>query len=179
MLKHLTLYRILTYVLIIIASILGIAALFAILVALSNPVLLLSVFMLVAVVMYSFSSFLFFTNGIQGNRKQKPKLKDFIKVNAYVAIVFAFLNIFQSVTLIMNPAVLNEAVSQFSTLQNSKNPLPVGLMLTVMKAAVWFLLFYSIVLTIHIQTTFRLLKQYYHLFEGGDNENDTNSTTFN
>jgi hypothetical protein len=148
--KNITLYRILSYILIIIAAILGIAAIFAVLIALSNPVLLLSVFMLVAVVIYSFSSFLFLVNGIDGNRNQKPKLKDLIKVNAYVAIVFAFLNIFQSVTLIMNPAVLNETISQFSSMQSSKSPLPAGLMLNVMKAAVWFLLFYSITLTIHI-----------------------------
>jgi hypothetical protein len=179
MINKMVFYRILSYILIIIAAVLGIAALFALLIALSNPVLLLSVFMLVAVVIYSFSSFLFLVNGIDGNINQKPKLKDFIKVNAYVAIVFSFLNIFQSVTLIMNPAVLNEAISQFSSMQSSKSSLPAGLMLKVMKAAVWFLLFYSIALAIHIQITFRLLKQYNHLFGNGHNEDDIHPTRIN
>jgi hypothetical protein len=174
----LTLYRILSYILIIIAAILGIAALFALLIALANPILLLSVFMLAAVVMYSFSSFIFFTNGIDGKQNQKTKRRDFIKANAYVAIVFAFLNIFQSVSLIANPALLNEAINQFSATQASASPLPLGLMVTVIKAATWFLLFYGIALIIHIQITFKLLKQYHHLFENGDHESNTTPKKF-
>ena len=48
--------------------------------------------------------------------------------------------------------------------------LPAGMILKVMKAVIWFLLFYAIILLIHIQITFRLLKQYAHLF-GETNKN--------
>ena len=64
-----TIYRIFSYFLLVIAAILGIAALFALLFALSNPALLLSVFVIVAVVIYSIASFLFLLNGIDGKRQ--------------------------------------------------------------------------------------------------------------
>ena len=157
------LYRILSYVLLVVAAIFGIAALFALLIALSNPALLLSVFVIVAVVIYSIASFLFLINGINGNRQLQPKLRDWIKVNAYVALVFVMMNIFQSVAVLQNPAVLSEAVKQVSDMQQSKSPLSVDFMLRIMKAVVWVLLFYAIILGIHISFTFRYLKQYAHL----------------
>lgn len=158
------LYRILSYVLLVVAAIFGIAALFALLIALSNPALLLSVFVIVAVVIYSIASFLFLINGINGNRQLQPKLRDWIKVNAYVALVFVLMNIFQSVAVLQNPAVLYEAVKQVSDMQQSKSPLSADFMLRIMKAVVWVLLFYAIILGIHISFTFRYLKQYAHRF---------------
>jgi hypothetical protein len=158
------LYRILSYVLLVVAAIFGIAALFALLIALSNPALLLSVFVIVAVVIYSIASFLFLINGINGNRQLQPKLRDWIKVNAYVALVFVMMNIFQSVAVLQNPSVLSEAVKQVSDMQQSKSPLSADFMLRIMKAVVWVLLFYAIILGIHISFTFRYLKQYAHLF---------------
>ncbi len=158
------LYRILSYVLLVVAAIFGIAALFALLIALSNPALLLSVFVIVAVVIYSIASFLFLINGINGNRQLQPKLRDWIKVNAYVALVFVLMNIFQSVAVLQNPAVLSEAVKQVSDMQQSKSPLSADFMLRIMKAVVWVLLFYAIILGIHISFTFRYLKQYAHMF---------------
>jgi hypothetical protein len=162
--KSLTLYRIFSYILISIAIILGIASLFALLIALSNPVLLISVFIIIAVVIYSFTSFFFLNNGIDGKRNLKPGMKDLIKVNAYVAIVFVMMNIFQFVTVMSNTSVLNDAMSQVKTFQNNQSPLSNDLMLKMMKGIMWFLFFYAVVLGIHISMTFRLLKQFEHLF---------------
>lgn len=75
-------------------------SLFALLIALSNPALLLSLFVIVAVVIYSFSSFIFLVKGIDQQRVLKSGLQDLIKVNAYVAIIFVGMNIFQSVSII-------------------------------------------------------------------------------
>ena len=172
--KSLVLYRILSYFLIITAALLGFVCLFAILIALSNPALLLSVFVIVAVVIYSFASFIFLVKGIDGSRQLKSKLKDFIKVNAYVALVFMVMNIVQSFSIISNPVILNDAISQVTALQNGKSPLSAALMLKMMKAVVWFMLFYSVILGIHISITFRLLKQYVHLFADKNSE-DINS----
>lgn len=174
--NNLFLYRIFSYFLLVIAVILGIAALFALLIALSNPALLLSVFVIVAVVIYSVTSFLFLLNGIDGKRQQQTKLRDWIKVNAYVTIVFVVMNIFQSVAVLNNPTVLTEAVGQVSAMQQSKSPLSTGLMLKVMKAVVWFLLFYSLILGAHIAMTFRYLKEYANLF--GDKTNSSSGNSF-
>lgn len=173
-----TLYRILSYFLIIIAAILGFACLFALLIALNNPALLLSVFLIAAVVMYSFTSFIFLVKGIDSNRPLKSNMKDLIKVNAYVALVFMIMNIVQSVSIISNPVILNDAVSQVTAMQNGKSPLSAAFMLKMMKAVVWFMLFYSVILGMHISITFRLLKQYAHLFPG-KNSGDINSASNN
>lgn len=162
--KSLLLYRIFSYFLLGIGALLGIASLFALLVALSNPALLLSVFVIIAVVIYSITSFLFLLNGIDGKQQLKPKMKDLINVNAYVALVFVMMNIFQSVSVIYNPGILNDAIKQMTEMQGAKTPLPADLLLKVLKAIIWFLLFYALVLGTHISMTFRLLKQYAHLF---------------
>ena len=69
--KSLTIYRIFSYILVTIAIILGFASLIALLIALSNPVLIISVFIIIAVVIYSFASFLFLNNGIDGKKKSE------------------------------------------------------------------------------------------------------------
>jgi len=172
--SKLALYRIFSYFLLTIAAILGIAALFALLIALSNPALLLSVFVIAAVVIYSIASFLFLLNGIDGKRQLQPKLRDWIKVNAYVAIVFVGMNIFQSIAVLQNPTMLSDAVKQVSDMQQSQSPAMAALMFRVMKAVVWFMLFYAVVLGVHISFTFRYLKQFAHLF---GEKNPTNSGT--
>jgi heme exporter protein D len=164
LMNNLILYRIISYFLLAIAVILGIASLFVLLIAFTNPALLLSVFVIVAVVIYSVASFLFLLNGLDGKRQQQSKLRDWIKVNAYVAIVFVVMNIVQSIAVLQNPAVLSEAVNQFSTEQTTKSPLPTALMVKAMKGLLWFLLFYAITLGVHIVLTFRYLKQHAHLF---------------
>jgi hypothetical protein len=63
-----------------------------------------------------------------------------------------------------NNAVFNEALNQVKTFQNNQSPLSKELMLKMMKGIMWFLFFYAVVLGIHISITFRLLKQYDHLF---------------
>ena len=175
--KSLLLYRISSYFLLIIAAIFGIAALFVLLIALSNPPLLLSVFIIVAVVIYSIASFLFMLKGIDGKRQLQPKLRDWIKVNAYVGLVFVIMNIIQSIAVLQNPAILTDAVKQVVDMQQSNSPVSAALMLSIMKAVVWFLLGYAIILGVHISFTLRYLKQYAHLF-GEKKNNDPANNSF-
>lgn len=168
--KTLTIYRIFSYILLIIALFLGLAVVLALFLALANPALLLNVFVAAAVVMYSISSFLFLINGIDGKKNQKLGIKDFIRVNAFVAIVFAVMNIFQSANVIMNPTILNEAIAKMPNLTTANQTIPIGLILKVMKAIMWFLLLYSIILLVHIQVSFRFLKQFEHLFTTSNKE---------
>ncbi len=168
--KTLTLYRILSYILLLIAFFLGLAVLLTFFVALVNPALLLNVFIAAAVVMYSFSSFLFVVQGIDSQRQLKPGMKDFIRVNAFVAIVFGIWTLFQSIAFISNQAIMNEALQQFPQM-NAGKEVSKELIAKVMKATMWFLLIYSILLLTHIQITFRLLKQYASLF-GKKQENN-------
>jgi hypothetical protein len=157
-------YRIFSYFLLIIAAFLGIGLVAVLFIALANPSMLLNVFVGAAVVLYTISSFMFLINGIDGKKQLKPGLKDFIRVNAFVALFFCVMNIFQSITVIMNPSVLGEAMNQMPQLTNGQQ-LPKETILKVVKGAMWFLLIYSIILLAHIQICFRLLKQYAHLFD--------------
>lgn len=170
--KTLTIYRIFSYILLIVGIFIGLGVLISLLVALANPALLLNVFVGAAVVMYSFSSFLFLTKGIDGKQSLKTGMKDFIRVNAFVAVFFGVMNIFQAFTIITNPTVLNEAIKNLPQLPNSQQ-LPTVMILKVLKAVIWFLLFYSVILLIHIQITFRLLKEHAHLF--GQKADDNSS----
>lgn len=163
--KSLLLFRIVSYFLLVVAVILGIAALFTLLIALANPALLISVFVVVAVVLYSVSSFLFLHNGIDGKQKLKSKLRDFVRVNAYVSIVFAAMNIIQSLVVIIDPSALTTAVNEFAAAQQTASPIPTVLFLKIMKVAMWFLLIYAVALAYHISATFRYLKQYAGLFD--------------
>ncbi len=167
------LYRIFSYVLIVIAAFFGIASLFALLMALVNPALLLSVFVIIAVVIYSIASFVFLQKGINSNQPLQPRLKDWIKVNAYVAIVFVGMNIFQSVAVINNPNLLQEAMKQATGMQAFSSPLSETLVLKMIKAIIWFMLIYSVILGIHILQTFRYLKEYTHLFAEKTNSHPT------
>lgn len=174
--NSLLIYRIFSYFLLVIAVILGIASLFALLIALLNPALLLSVFVAVAVVIYSVASFLFMLNGIDGKRQQQTKLRDWIKVNAYVSIVFVVMNLVQSIAVLQDPSVFADAVKQISTMQQTKSPLSATLMMNIMKAFVWFLLFYALILGAHIALTFRYLKEYAYLF--GDKVSPPSNSSF-
>lgn len=159
----LTLYRIFSYFLLIIAAFLGIGVLAGFFIALANPALLLNIFIAAAVVMYSISSFLFLINGIDGKKQLKAGMKDFIRVNAFVAVFFCVMNIFQSITVITNPSVLTEALNQLPQMSTGQQ-LPKEMILKILKGTMWFLLIYSMILFAHIQISFRLLKEFAHLF---------------
>ena len=160
-------YRILTYILLPIELLLGFMALIMLLVALANPAALLPVFLLSCTVIYVFCSFTFLKKGIDNAKPCKKSLKDWIKVNAYVSIAFCSLSIAQSVSLLINPALINEAMTNAIEMQKSTMPSQItpALMMQVMKGVLIFMLCFSAGLSIHIFSTFRLLKQYDHVFD--------------
>lgn len=172
----LNLYSIFSYFLIVIAAIFGLLSLLGLLMALVNPALLLSVFIIASVVIYCTASFIFLQKGINSNQHLQPRLKDWIKVNAYVAIVFVAMNIFQSVAVISNPSVLQKVMKQSFGMQAFESPLSETFILKMIKVVVWFMLIYSTILGIHILQTFRYLKEYAHLFAEKKNNNSANGS---
>lgn len=163
-----TVYRILSYIALVLAGLLALAIIPTFFVALANPALLLSVFMLVGVVLYSFSSFSFLINGIDAQQPVAPRRKDFIKVNAYVTLVFSFMNLAQAITIMSNPGMLSDLLSRASEVSGqAADAKMLGLMKQVLRGLIWFLLLYGLLLLVHVQMSFRLLKQYAHLFGGG------------
>ena len=160
----LTVYRIISYFLIIVAGFLGLGVVMILGAAFSNPAVLFSVFLVAGVVLYSFASFQFLSKGIRKGQTMKPGRKDFIKVNAYVALFFGVMNLIQTITLIISPVGLKDVVDQFTTMPSAGSGFSVEQFYTMMKAVLWFLLIYAIALIVHIQLTFRLLRQYASVF---------------
>ena len=85
MTKQLTVFRILTFILLPIASLFGVMDLMILPSALANPAILLIVFVLAAFVIYTFTSLRFLTKGIDIGRPCKPSLRDWIRVNAFAS----------------------------------------------------------------------------------------------
>jgi len=158
-------YRIISYLLMFVAFFMSMGIFTILGPAFSNPALLLPVFIAGGVVLYSVSSFQFLQKGIRGGRKMKPSRKDFIKVNAYVSLAFALLNIFQTFTLIADPAVLKEVMRQLETMPKNEIPFSTDQLYTLIKVILWLLLGYAIALIVHVQITFRLLKIYAGVFD--------------
>ena len=171
--SSLTIYRILSYLLLFVALISSFNLLASLIIALANPSILLQVFLSATIVLYSFSSFAFLKRGIDGGNKLKNGLKDFIKVNGYVAAVLSLLMIIAGAAAILSPELLKKA-SEMMPAMPGNNEISKSDFSSLLKRLVWFMLIYGIILLIHIQITFRLLKQYAHLFDAkaGDNNRD-------
>src|SRR5580765_6312241 len=74
-------------------------------------------FLIACIVIYSFASLNFLIKGIDGNKSVRRSLKDLIKVNAIVSIVFALLMISQCIVFLMNPEMMQDLARQ--TKQNA------------------------------------------------------------
>ena len=158
-------YRLLSYLLIVVALFIGLGVMMLLGAAFSNPAILLSVFVAAAVVLYSFSSFQFLNKGIRRGEKLKPSRKDFIKVNAYVSLFFGVMNIVQTVTIIVEPTLFREVINQVAQIPETGKSFSKDQLYTIIQSIVWFLLIYAVALVVHIQFSFRLLKIYASVFD--------------
>jgi len=165
-----TFYRILSYILLFFAFFLALGVLMMLGLAFSNPAILFTLFIVTAVVLYSFSSYQFFRKGIQRGQSFKKSKKDFIKVNAYVALFFACINFIQSFTVILDPSLLSEMLKQVSTIQQQTTGMSGDQLFVFIRILLWVFLFYALSLGAHIYFTFRFLKQYRGLFLDPQNE---------
>ena len=162
--KGLTLYRILTYILLPIASVLGLLDLFALLAALANPQILLGVFVFTCIVIYTFASFTFLNKGIAAGKKCKPSLRDWIRVNAFVILVYSFMIFMNLAAVLMNPSILNDLIKNMP----AQSQLPAGItpdyIRNFVMGCLYFMAFLSVVLVIHIFIGFKLMKHHANVF---------------
>ena len=165
--KQLTVFRILTFILLPIASLFGVMDLMILPSALANPAILLIVFVLAAFVIYTFTSLRFLTKGIDIGRPCKPSLRDWIRVNAFASSFMGIMFLMNALSVFFaSDLQLRQILGQFLDTQPNVPPmLNLELFLKIMKLAAWFMLFISIVLMVHIFLNFRLLKLYRYLFE--------------
>ncbi len=165
--KALPIFRILTFILLPIATLFGVISLMMFLTALANPAMLLPVFMLVSFVIYVFASLRFLTKAIDVEQPVKSSLRDWIRVNAAVSGFLGLMLLLNTLTLFfMSDILLREALTTILDKQpNVPAALNLDLFIRIMKIAAWFMLFFAILLLSHIFLNLRMLKTYKYLFQ--------------
>jgi len=135
--------------------------------SLANPGALIMVFIVACLVIYTFTSFKFLKKGIELEQSQRKKLKEWIKVNAFVSLFLCSLFFINSISILISTNdVLMGFINDFIQ-QQSGFPAQVTskMILSILRGVSVFLLITSIIGIVHIRTTLRLVKQYDHLFE--------------
>jgi len=172
--QKLVLYRLITFILLPIAGLLGLEVLFMLPVGLSNPIILIFAFIFFAIGAYIVSSFIFFLQGIQNNKQLKRGLKDFVRVNAIITVAVAAYCLFSGCVYLGSHTMQKMMADNFPTLQKSMNGIFSGIdverYLRLMKKAAIVMAVFGALLVYHTIVTFRLLKQYASLFLVSDNK---------
>lgn len=163
--KKLIFYRILTYLLLAIAGIIAFFVFGGLLAALANPVMLIFVFLMVCVVIYSYCSFRFLSRGIDAHMYCKPSLRDLIRVNGIGTLALGGMIFINALVLKMKPEMLNMVIEQAVSMQKEEIEGMEEMMYSAMKSMLNFLLAYGLILLIHVSMTFRLLKQHADAFD--------------
>ena len=161
-------YRLLTFILLPIAAIIGIVDVMFLFQALANPLALLLVFAIACIVIYVFASFSFLTKGIISGLQCKPSLRDWIRVNAYVSLVLSILGVRDYITIISDKSILGDIVKQVIQQQTIPPGITAPQLEQIFLKFLFFFFIFSIVLIIHIILSFRLLRQFSYLFSQND-----------
>lgn len=161
----LKIYRILTFILLPIEALFGVMVLLMLIISLGNLAALLPVFMLSCTVIYVFASFRFFNRGIQQAKPINPSLKHWIRVNGIVSLVFCVLSLFQFVTILLHPEIMEQFYKQAINTQQQAQGLTPQYFEKFIKGVLYFMLAYASLLLVHILFTFRFLQQYQHVFD--------------
>ncbi len=165
--KQLSLFRILTFVLLPVAAIFGFMALLFLLAALSNPAALLFAFLFSCFVIYVFASLTFVSKGIDTAHPCKASLRDWIRVNAYVSVFLGVMFLLNSLSVfLIGPVALREFVAQMLESQpNVPATFTPDFFIRIMKIVSGFMLVVSLILLVHIFLNFRMMKIYRDIFQ--------------
>jgi len=163
----LTIYRVLSFLLLPFALLFSISVLIFISAALANPAMLLPLFIVVCVSIYSFASLNFLIKGIDGRKYLGRSSKDWLKVNAIVSIVFSWLMISQCILFIIHPEMLRELAVQVKQTSGDELKISPEVFENYLLITSYFFLAYSIVLFTHTLLSFQFVRRYNFLFHGG------------
>ena len=148
--KALPLYRIISLIINLFCFFIGISLVTSFVMIFSNPALAFSFFILAGVVLYAWFAHKFLHTVIIKQQPFTKSQKDWLQVNAIVAFVFSIMAIFNAVYLISNPHVLDDMLKQ----------LPVTAPANLMKNISIGLLFFALLLLVHIIWTFILIRKH-------------------
>lgn len=159
----LIIYTILSFFINLIGFFIAVALVIIVPVFITVPVLWLPMFLIIAVVLYTWFSNRFRQKVLMRKEMVNHGLRDWIRVNGFVAIIFTMLNIPAIINLIRNPANYMEATKELTKQlgqgsgQNLKTE-NVYILTSVM-------LVYFIALFVHVFWTFTLMKKNEEYFQ--------------
>ncbi|GEO09356.1 hypothetical protein [Segetibacter aerophilus] len=148
-------YRILSLIINTVALMLTISLLGSIPMLISSAQTMLSGFMMVAVILYSWFSFKFRREVLQQQKIVSHSLRDWVRVNGIVTLIFCFISIIGITPLLANPQPFVDAVKNFGI------TMPLKTIITFC----YVMLVYAVVLLAHILWTFALIKKHKEFFQ--------------
>ena len=157
---ELVVYRVVSFLLLPIAVLFGISALFGLLSVLVNPSALFGVVMLGAVVFYLVCTFIFQTTVISGARHLTNSLRNRIRISAFITAFFCIMIIYAHISILSNPDVLTEPINLMMKQPGLPGNATRELLEQAIKTIFNFFMVISLMLLLHIIMSFRLLHQY-------------------
>jgi hypothetical protein len=110
---------------------------------------------MVAVILYAWYSSRFYREVLQQQKTAKHSLKDMVRVNGIVTLVFSAMIMLNVLLLLRNPGLFTDSLKNFGVDMPLKN----------VTAFFYAMLIYAAILLIHVVWTFRLLKKNNHHFQ--------------
>ena len=161
----LTIYRILSFLLLPIAILFSMGFLLFIRAAFANPAMFFPLFLIACIAIYTFASLNFLIRGIDAKKFLGKSSKDWLKVNAIVSILFAVLMISQCVIFLNQPEMLSEMAAQAKENAGADLKMSAASFENYLRITSYFFLVYAVVLFVHIIISFQYLKKYAYLFQ--------------
>lgn len=153
-------YRILTYLLIPFVSIIALSGLIILPTALANPAMLLSVFVVAAIVIYFINSFRFLHAGLVEGKALPTRLRDWIKVNAFVTLFLAVQSGAMLYLLLSKSPQLAQLLQTARDMQ-AQQPLPMtGSLDRIILTGLWAFSIAGLLLGVHVLLSLRLVRRY-------------------
>lgn len=168
--KH-TFYRVINFIVLPLALLIGLQAFVVLMVAFTNPTLLLVAFMLACIPIYAFTANYFYNKSVMKGEQSKASLKEWIKANAVVSIIFSVFMLLACLGMLAalnNPKFAEDIRSQLET--GSQTQVSAEELAKMMKLYCYIFIPFSLLLLTHIIITFRLLKQHNHMFGYSSND---------
>jgi hypothetical protein len=165
--QQITIYKILTFILLPFAALFGFFSLIMFFIGLANPLILLPVCIMACFTIYAVCCTIFVVKGIGRQRPLKSSLKDWIKVNGYVTNVMAVITLINCFSVVFYSK--EQLVKLINDLLAAQPVMPQGITVETMVSSMvvmsYVLLVFSVVLLIQLVLSFRLLNKYQYLFE--------------
>ncbi len=148
------LYRFLSLIIYIVAALMAFSLLGSLGMLFSSFQNMSSLFLMLACILYAFFSFRFQRQVLQKQQTVSHRLRDWLRVNGIVSMVFSILISVSIIFLLINPEPFVEALKNY------------GIELPLKTAVNFFIgmLVYSLILLIHVLWTFALMRKYKEFF---------------